>query len=152
MKRPKGLHWTEHMIDRLTRLQRAGKLSFAGIAETLSREFGIKLTKNACIGKARRLNLPLRKPVVARKPKAEPQVPEIEPENVPHVRPAWTVEPPVLPAASSRITIYQLQRGVCHYPFGNQPPYAYCGNTTATRSSPWCPHHERVVYPRGAVR
>ena len=132
-------------------LQRAGKLSFTEIAKTLSREFGVRLTKNACIGKARRLNLPLRKPVVARKPKAEPQVPEIEPENVPHVRPAWTVEPPVLPASSGRITIYQLQRGVCHFPFGNQPPYTYCGNS-AFRGSSWCPHHERVVFPRGAVR
>ena len=147
MKRHKGLHWTEHMIDRLTRLQRAGKLSFTEIAKTLSREFGVRLTKNACIGKARRLNLPMRKPVVVRKPKAEPQVPEIEPETVPHVRPAWTVEPPTLPKASGRITVYQLQCGVCHFPFGERPPYAYCGNS-AFRGS-WCPHHERVVYPRG---
>jgi len=151
MKREKT-DWPDVMINRLTRLHADPQRSFKAIAEQLSREFGVRITKNSCIGKARRLGLKQRAkgtPKPKQKPRSRsPRAIEPPVETIVPVRPAWTVEPPVLPASSGRITIYQLQRGVCHFPFGNQPPYAYCGNTT-TRSSPWCPHHERVVYPRG---
>jgi len=156
MKREKT-DWPGVMINRLTRLHADPQRSFKAIAEQLSREFGVMITKNACIGKARRLGLEQRaKGTPAPKPRKKRPLttPHLvpSPEVVPPVLPGWTVEPPVLPAASGRIAIYQLRRGVCHFPFGNRPPYAYCGGTTATRTSPWCPHHERVVYPRGPGR
>jgi GcrA cell cycle regulator len=146
--------WDDHLIARFKALHRGGKRSFAEIADTLNREFGLKLTKNACIGKGRRLGLekrPRSTPTQRRRqPKAAtPTTPENTPElRPPPINPGWTIELPVLPAASGRITIYQLQAGVCHYPFGERPPYAYCGNTTR-RGVPYCPHHEKVVYPRG---
>ena len=148
----KGIDWDDNLVRRLTALHRGGLRSFAEIAEILSREFGLKLTKNACIGKGRRLGLEQRPRGTTKpgpKPRAKPKrrPPEPPAEVVPVVLPAWQVETPIL-TGCNRITIYQLQRGVCHYPFGEKPPYAYCGNTTS-RQSPWCPHHLRVVYPRG---
>ena len=52
--------------------------------------------------------------------------------------------PPTPPVS---LTIYQLDRHTCHYPFGDRPPYSYCGEPA--RRGSWCPQHERVVYPRG---
>jgi len=145
---PAATVWTEHLLERLAKLHADPGKSFRDIAEQLSHEFGVRLSKNACIGRARRLGLAQRPRSTPRPKPRKPQPVEPPAEVVPTVLPAWKVEPPVL-TGRSRVTIYQLRRGVCHFPFGESgPPYAYCGNTT-TRSSPWCPHHERVVYPRG---
>jgi len=142
--------WTDNLLERLAKLHADPGKSFRDIAEQLSYEFGIKLTKNACIGRARRLGLEQR-PRSTPRPRPRKKRTRTTPQlSVVPINPGWVVKTPTLPAASGRVTIYQLQRGVCHYPFGDKPPYAYCGNTT-TRSSPWCPHHERVVYPRGKV-
>ena len=147
-----GVDWDDNLIARLKALHKGGTRSFKQIAETLSHEFGIQLTKNACIGKARRLELEQRPRSTPKpKPRAEKRTlntPQLVPR--PAVVTAWRVETPTL-TGCNRITIYQLRGGLCHYPFGDKPPYAYCGNTTA-RGTPWCPHHERIVYPRGAIR
>ncbi len=153
------IDWTEVLLKRLAKLQADPNNSYKDIAKQLSREFGIKLSKNACIGKARRLGLAQRAPGTPRTPtqrrrhdaaKKDRTVNTPELKAAP-INPGWTIELPVLPAASGRITIFQLEQGVCHFPFGERPPYAYCGNTTR-RGVPYCPHHEKVVYPRGMVR
>jgi hypothetical protein len=144
---PFGVDWNDHLIARFTALHKDGKRSFQMIADILNHEFGLRLTKNACIGKARRLGLKER-PRVAPPPPPPPKRKK-RTQSTPQlsVYSAWRVEPPTLPEADGRITIYQLDLGRCHYPFGDRPPYAYCG--AATRRGSWCPHHERVVYPRG---
>lgn len=157
------VEWTDKLIARFRALHAGGKRSFKMIAEKLSSEFHVKLTKNACIGKGRRLGLEQRPRSTAtpgpRKHKTprrnRTQTPpeltvEIAQETVP-VIPSWLVEPPAETAGANRLTIYGLKSGVCHYPFGDRPPYAYCGNTTR-RGLSWCPHHERVVYPGGRSR
>jgi hypothetical protein len=135
--------WTDAITTRFMALHRSGR-SFSKIAHALNSEFGLDLTKNACVGRAHRLGLKARPAAV--QPRKKPT-----PEPAPIValpRLSWTVEPPVLPASCGRITIYQLEYGRCHFPFGERPPYAYCGNTTA-RKATYCPHHEGVMYPRG---
>ena len=143
---PAGTDWDDHLIARFTALHRDGKRPFREIAETLSREFGLRLSKNACIGKARRLSLKER-PRVAPPPPRKGQRRGGRPRRIPAVLPGWRIEPPRLPPAAGRITIYQLESGVCHFPHGETPPYTYCGAKTLRGS--WCPHHERVIYPRG---
>jgi hypothetical protein len=49
------------------------------------------------------------------------------------------------------ISIDELRDGVCHYPYGDIPPYAYCGH--ATLGGPYCDlHHELCHTPAGAMR
>jgi hypothetical protein len=142
---PAGVDWDDHLIARFRVLHNGGKRPFSEIAKTLSYEFGIKLTKNACIGKARRLGLEARPRVMPPTPRKGQN--RGGPRRLPVVLPGWQVEPPRLPPTAGKITIYQLKDGVCHFPHGDKPPYTYCG--AATRKGSWCPHHERVVYPRG---
>lgn len=54
--------WTDEMRDRLRALHKIlPELSFVDIAEQMSIAFNVELSKNACIGMARRLQLPERK-------------------------------------------------------------------------------------------
>jgi len=158
-----GIDWTEKLITRFRVLHAGGTRSFKQIAEKLSAEFRIRLTKNACIGKGRRIGLEQRprgtsvpgprkhkKPRRNRTQNTPELVSEIAQETVP-VLPHWGITQPAETAGENRLTIYGLKSGVCHYPYGDRPPYAYCGNTTR-RGMSWCPHHERVVYPHGRVR
>jgi len=139
--------WPDAMIARLRELHANDDMSFAAIADALNREFHTKLTKNSCIGKARRLALTMR--AHTNPPPRKPKRHTPPPKPRPPVIPAWKVDPvPALPAASGRLTIYQLRQNTCRYPFGEQMPYSYCGNTTGLSSS-WCPYHKGVVYTRG---
>jgi len=139
--------WTDHLIARFTKLHASDKYSFRAMAEMLSREFGVKLTKNALIGKGRRLDLKPRPRVLPPRAQRAQQrakaAPPIAPEAVPVMRLAWRVALPSAPYG--RITIQQLSRHTCHFPFGDRPPYFYCGDPTA-KGSPYCPMHNRVVY------
>jgi hypothetical protein len=140
--------WTDHLLKRLAKLHANPNNSFRDIAKQLSQEFGIKLTKNACIGRARRLGLeqrPRSTPKAMARKKRTLTTPQL---SVIPINPGWTIEPPPVTLGNNRLTIYGLREGVCHFPFGERPPYAYCGGTTR-RGVPWCPHHEMVVYPRG---
>ena len=52
--------WTVGMLARLRELHAAG-LTFGQICQRLNAEFGTVVTRNACVGKGRRLGLPARK-------------------------------------------------------------------------------------------
>ena len=52
--------WTEPMQARLAELAADPLLSYGRIAAVMSVEFGLSFSKNACIGRAHRLNVRLR--------------------------------------------------------------------------------------------
>jgi hypothetical protein len=148
-----GIHiWTDEMIKRFRQLHRdPADFSFEVMAAAMSKAFDIKLTRNALIGKARRLGLPMRgQQKLARLPiekkirlRARPVDAPIEP----------VVEPP--PATPQRgVTIYQLNGRTCRWPLGaveDWPPYLYCG-ADAPPDCPYCPEHSGRAFshPRAA--
>jgi GcrA cell cycle regulator len=125
------------------------ELSFAEIAAAMSAEFQIQLTRNACIGKARRLGLPMRDAVkTARKP-VNGKVIKLR------LRP---VDAPIEPQEESRpdqpegLDIYQLRENDCRWPLGSitdRPPYRFCGAQTELGRS-WCVHHAEIAYSKPA--
>jgi len=121
-------------------------LSASAIAEKLSREFNVTLTRNAIIGRAHRTNLPVRGGPPNRKRKQT----EAKPKMV-RLRPRVDAPiPPVLerPSAASGLTIYQLGWGDCRWilePVDAWPPYTYCGAETAEGKS-YCPVHHDVTH------
>jgi hypothetical protein len=112
------------MDERLRELDAAG-LTFKEIADRMNAEFSLALTRNACVGRGRRLRLPLRggapppppKPRRGRKqyPKKKKQPPKLV-----------VVAPPVAPSVGA-FTMLQLDRQTCRWPSGTTPPYTYCG-------------------------
>lgn len=135
--------WTAEMILRFNKLHRQQhpKLSFAEIAAEMSAAFGIELTRNACIGKARRLGFPMRD---------NTQRTVIEKKAI-RVR----VDAPIPPKPARRqingtfnLTIYETREGDCKWPLGeveDHPPYLYCGHPTPI-GCPYCKTHSRMAY------
>ena len=154
MQRNGDMDWSNDRMARLRALHRNDRLSFDMIAEVLSEEFKVELTKNACIGKARRMGLPerttKRKRKVFRGDKRRRQITlvastpaPIEPEVVPCVLPRWKVmEHEQRPAPGGHITLFQLTDNKCHWPHGDRAPYLFCGAPTAGKT--YCAYHTGI--------
>ncbi len=153
MQRNGDTDWSKDRMARLRALHRSDKLSFDAIAEVLSEEFKVALTKNACIGKARRMGLPertsKRKRKVFRGDKRRRQITlvastpaPIEPEVVPCVLPRWKVIADEAPAERDKLTLLQLNGNTCHWPHGDRVPYLFCGAPTAGKT--YCAYHTGI--------
>ena len=137
--------WTPSMVATFRVLHRGGA-SFVEIAAQMSAIFGLEISRNACIGKARRLELPMR---------------ASDGQRVPLARPAKTlakkpvrVDAPIPPPADVEpepevgVSIYQLGNGVCRWPLGkmeDRPPFRYCGHDTPIEET-YCAEHRAVGY------
>jgi GcrA cell cycle regulator len=153
MQRNGDMDWSNDRMARLRALHRNDKLSFDMIAEVLSEEFKVALTKNACIGKARRMGLPerttKRKRKVFRGDKRRRQITlvastsaPIEAEVVPCVLPRWRVMQDEAPAERGKLTLLQLNDNTCRWPHGDRVPYLFCGAPTAGKT--YCAYHTGI--------
>jgi GcrA cell cycle regulator len=136
--------------------------SFSDIARILNDEFpGARLTRNSVIGKVHRLHWEPKRPKVpdahrSRKRAtrraaiwelpANSQVltapPAPQCQELPPI-PAYVAEP----VPNQPKTILQLDSHCCHFPYGERPPYQYCGKPAFDGSS-WCLEHCRIVWER----
>jgi hypothetical protein len=125
----KGNEWTLEMVVAFKNLYSDPTLTFTEIARLMSDKFQIELTKNACIGKHRRLTL------------THDDVPKLR-------KPSRHVDAPILAPLPPRengfaLSIYQLREGDCKWPLGrmeDRPPYEYCGHP-APLGEPYCLKH-----------
>jgi hypothetical protein len=142
--------WTDDMIRAFARLHRATPpLSFDQIAAELRAQFNVALTRNACIGKARRLGLPMRDNTPR---------PIIQSYTKPRL---VQVGAPIAPLEAQRpllredgLTIYQLREGDCKWPLGPQfarPPFMYCGKPSLLGRS-YCKGHTEKAAGYSKVR
>jgi GcrA cell cycle regulator len=141
--------WTDDLVKAFRRLHRDPKgFSFTEIATALSKAFNLNITRNACIGKARRLGLPMRD--------ATPRLP-IEKKLRKRVR----VDAPIPPSVerlfgstpADGLTIYETREGDCKWPLGkveDHPPYMYCGHP-AELGRPYCITHTDIAYNKPKV-
>ena len=131
--------WTQSIVNRFLQLfADPSEYRYGEIAEKLSAEFGVTITKNAAIGIGKRLDVPQRKkPGAARKP-------EIRPEHrhlvVPPVAPKPWPRPRIL---AGRLRIDQLSHDTCRWPFGDRSPFLFCGAITV-ESKPYCVEHMKT--------
>lgn len=148
--------WTEPMDDGLRGLW-ADKASCATIAESLTATFGIYLTRNSIIGRARRLGLEPRKPAPAR----NGYIRETKSGKRVIVRPrrkkTYGGEVQVIPLLpftdladeciplDQRKTIFELDDRTCRWPCGDPgtPELFFCGNPEADNAAgiPYCRAH-----------
>jgi len=141
-----GNIWTDTMNRRFAALHRdKADYSFEEMAKILSAEFGIELTRNATIGKARRLNLPMRANVKLPRKQTKQGVRMLK---VKTTRVDAPIPPELEPTVETGVTIYQLRDGVCHWPGGavtDYPPFIYCGEA-APPGAPYCATHRGRAY------
>ena len=137
--------WTPLMMKRLEKLIDNG-MPYKVIAQTLSAEFNVVLTKNACIGKGRRLQVPLR--IAPRKRQCQPRRKRRSPLSVERRRLLQSQRRRKESQQPRRnLTLLQLRPSSCRYPTGHNPPYSYCGAHTQDGSS-YCPQHHAMTHYR----
>jgi hypothetical protein len=129
------IEWTTRLDDRLQALH-AEKITFIRIAEILNAEFGLALTRNACVGRAHRICLQLRQ---------KPKPPQRIRKPIPNLSVRIKRAPPIAPGA---LTMLQLTRGTCRWPNdAARPPYTYCG-APVYDDRPFCLAHCKLAYQK----
>jgi hypothetical protein len=159
-RKPPPTIWTDPIIARFRELA-AGDLDMRACAEALSIEFGITLTRNACIGKSRRLGMS-NKPVG--RPRIEQPTPKIEIDlpppskdrrqkpRRPGMRGTLPRKKPSLPPPRhevGKVLFADLGPHQCRWPHGDGP-YTFCGNRMAVGSW-YCVEHFNIASP-GRIR
>lgn len=147
--------WTDAAIAELRRLRAEG-LSFSICADALGRQFGVAVSRNACIGKAGRLGVPGNKRPVARpRAAAKRKVPTVRnflrSLPVKSAAPIETVsaEATELPPDQSpfAVRLLELNEGHCRWPLGDprEADFMFCG-AAPIECRPYCLRHCRLAY------
>lgn len=159
-------YWTQERIDMLTELHASG-MTFGQIAKRM----GNGVTRNAVIGKAKRLGLPARVVPVERKPR--PKKP-VEPKDVfipeevaasvkPAEKPADELLAPPAPARDvyddplargAREAVMRLQPKQCRFPIGDvgDADFHFCPEQRAPGETSYCAKHEALCRTAFAPR
>jgi len=147
--------WTPEHSQALREYVALG-ISFARAAAEINARFGTAYTRNAALGRSKRMGLvvPVRPehrptPVKAGEPRkaksrqrkgTEP--PRPEPDNVPAV-PATPVQLRCVGISPRLISLVELEPGDCRYPYGgdrDDEPIAFCGHPRRAGSCYCTPH------------
>lgn len=134
--------WTRLVVDRFKQLF-TDRYSYSQIAKKLSEEFSITLTRNATIGFANRIKMPKRKKTdIPRKSEVRIDKPGRggNPLKAPAPLAPYTPRPEV---GKGSVTLMQLKPRSCRWPFGDRPPFLYCGCMTV-EGHPYCEDHMRL--------
>lgn len=142
--------WTAPMVKRLTELH-AENLPFSVIADRLNEEFMLDppISRNACIGKGRRLNLTPREaqniPMTVREQQRRLERRRAKAEKrIPPPPPSYEPLPPIERPPPDALTMLDLKYGDCRWPHGEHPNLLYCGRPVLKRS--YCFKHFRQAY------
>jgi hypothetical protein len=130
--------WTQPLVNRFLQLfADPVERSYGEIANTLSREFNIAISKNAAIGIGKRLDVPQRKKAGA---KRRPEI-RLEHRHLPAPRAAYSKQKPVI--LGGRLRIDQLTHNSCRWPFGDHTPFLFCGAVQVDGQS-YCAEHMKI--------
>ena len=141
--------WTPPVVEQLhVLLAEQPQLLYGEIAQRLNEMFGTQLTKNACIGFAKRNGVPTRNPARAShnkgkklKPRARPRVAKLKPK--PKLKPRLR--------RPAKLRIWQLLPDECRWPIDSISPYFFCA-VQKIPGSPYCLKHTQMSYPALARR
>ena len=117
-------------------------------ASEIAQEIGYPCTRNAVIGKARRLGISISKKATYRKAKPVPKTaPKPRKSYVP-IPPKPLPETSILDGATLDITLMELDDTTCRWPTNSPPkgqPYYFCGHTTEQGQVYCATHKERAI-------
>ena len=143
-----GMIWTPELRARFLELCEDSKLSHGDRAKILSREFNIRLSRNACIGWSHRNATPIRKRTAKKKqPRKKPKPPMPRPRPQPRPQPPPAPLPPAAQwPAGYRPALIELRWSDCRWPYG-EGPFAFCGRPKADIGGAYCVEHNAMAHP-----
>jgi len=135
--------WTDPVLGHFSELLLVRPvLSYSDIAHRLNRTHGVALTKNACIGRARRMGF------LRGQPKAKPRA-RIAPNRLSlRLRkiPTGRSLPAPKPRVPFTVQLEQLRAYDCRWPQGDRAPFLFCGEPV-TENCSYCLKHALISYP-----
>jgi len=144
--------WSPEAEARLTELYTQGR-AFSHIAQLLCDEGICDRTRNSVIGKVHRMRLPPRERGINPMKQSRRQKQDKQNARRKLVRAARRAVAPVKvkPRCETiepkHITIIELEIDSCRFPYGDNPPFTYCGLEVEAGCS-YCFHHMTVVHDR----
>lgn len=134
--------WSQHpgLDDRLIDLHSKPDLSAQNIADQLSAEFNLKLSRNAVIGRTHRLKLAARPAPPASK-NTRLRIPPLRPAAPSPVAPPR----PVVIYPAGPVDLLGLDPGRCKWPVSGPPSALFCG-VAQVAGSPYCPTHSALAF------
>jgi hypothetical protein len=132
--------WSEAVALRLKELCEGEPISISEIAETLNKEFGLSLSRNAVIGRRQRDGLP-----AMPRPKRQPEPRRTESRHVRHPRRIRSTKQSATPLQTGfphACTLLDLTNEACRYPCG-EDSVLFCGSPEADLAGgrPYCAAH-----------
>lgn len=145
--------WDEHSTEVLRKMLADGA-HFREIGERLG------CSKNACIGRARRMGFashhaPSANPTPHKAHRKKREGRKFSESLAPYFN-KWAKPPrPRPPDEIARVTFFDLKNTSCRFPIGDPKDenFGYCGLDEANQieGRPYCPGHHGVVYQRGSA-
>lgn len=146
--------WSEERTEMFREFMSETGASFAKIASLMSEKYHCAYTRNAMVGKARRLGIP------SNNPPSKPQILRAEPvvmvrRRKPQPQPPTPVAPEAAALRSAdviprHISLLELTSKTCHWPYGETPPLTYCGNPVFFKNCPYCGGHFDLSHRGGS--
>ncbi len=142
--------WRPNVIEKMKALI-AEHISTREISIILSRFAGEVISRNAVIGKARRLGIPLLGPIKTARTRTKPVKPKVivdRPLSI-NLKPVSAPKPPTLAevvANPKRLGILEIERGQCYWPTNLDGVTLFCGHPTGSHEQSWCAPHRKLGY------
>lgn len=142
------MNWTKENDALLIKLRDTG-LSYEAIARVLSKETGHRLTRNSCVGRAHRIDMPISarqsERMVSRRTRRAPPKPQ---QQTCKPSPLASLPTSPLPQAQDydvpRVAFADLEPHHCRFPVG-EPTQGFCGHSKVTGLA-YCEVHSRRCY------
>ena len=147
--------WDNPIAEMALRLAIADKWSARKCAWRISEIAGRPVTRNACIGAARRRSMSFmsldvgkypRRPKLA--PVAAPKPKRRSPKFILQAKPIALPEEPPMSVDFLGVTFWQLEKGQCKFAHGDGP-YIFCGQPVSGETS-WCAYHNAICHVGGS--
>ena len=144
-------NWAPEHSDALRDYVVRGNMSFSEIAGAINAKFGTTYTRNAALGRAKRMGLAVPNRPEARVPPRpngprEP-LPESRPPEFHWPKPVLETAEPVklrcIEVEPRHLSLIELEWGDCRYPYGGDAegePITFCGHPRRPGSSYCAPH------------
>jgi len=143
-------HWPSEHSDALRDYFLKG-MSYAEIGRQINARFGTAYTRNAVVGRAKRLGLVV--PEWMASPALAPSLPYLSVPPKSAMKPAAQVKLRCVGVQPRLVQLVELEPADCRYPYGGDKDgeeIAFCGHPRQPGSS-YCPPHARLARRSGAV-
>lgn len=141
--------WTDEQSEALKAFIADG-MTYRECAQAINERFNVSFTRNAVIGRGKRLGLCTTKPAPQNPPrrKRDPTLPRYA-RRAPHVLPPRAViEMRCAEIEPRHLSLLDLERGDCRYPYGDQQ-ITFCGHPILCGS--YCSAHYQLSIGPGTV-